>query len=82
MDMVHTPPRLQMRCKNGRDGAPMVPRWMGECGKPYRSRANVAEGCGNRTHREPKGPANGFEDRETHQDPFPSLLLTSYYIVL
>jgi len=35
----------------------------------------LAEGCGNRTHREPEGPADGFEDRETHQDPFPSVSL-------
>ena len=32
----------------------------------------MAEGCGNRTHREPEGPAADFEDQETHQDPGPS----------
>src|SRR5579872_1102408 len=40
-----------------------------------KTRKSVAEGCGNRTHREPEGPADGFEDRETHQDPCPSLSL-------
>jgi acetate---CoA ligase (ADP-forming) len=38
----------------------------------FSSTSAVAEGRGNRTHREPEEPAGSFEDCEAHQDPFPS----------
>src|SRR5690349_21739872 len=60
--------RLPLR----RGAAPAGTRGAQRPGADVTADEPVAEGCGNRTHREPEGPAADFEDQETHQDPCPS----------